>query len=36
MHFPPELLALPTIEAEPWLKIDSNENILIEGPARVI
>ena len=33
MLLPPELLALPTIEAEPWLKIDSDENKILEGPA---
>lgn len=30
---PPELAALPTIEAEPWLKVDPNPEMFIEGPA---
>lgn len=33
MPMPPELVNLPTIEARPWFEIDSNEDVLIEGPA---
>jgi lactonase len=30
---PPELDKLPTIKAEPWVLVDNDPNILLEGPA---
>lgn len=30
---PPDLAALPVIEAKPWLKIDSDHDYFLEGPA---
>ena len=30
---PPELAKLPTIKAEPWVLVDDDPNILLEGPA---
>lgn len=30
---PPELVNLPTIEAEPWFQIDPGSNALLEGPS---
>ena len=30
---PPELVTLPTIEAEPWFQLDPSPDILLEGPA---
>ncbi|HUL23730.1 MAG TPA: SMP-30/gluconolactonase/LRE family protein [Thermodesulfobacteriota bacterium] len=30
---PPELANLPTIKAEPWVLVDKDPNILLEGPA---
>jgi lactonase len=30
---PPELQKLPTIKAEPWVLVDKDPNILLEGPA---
>ncbi|MFC1869397.1 SMP-30/gluconolactonase/LRE family protein [Thermodesulfobacteriota bacterium] len=30
---PPELLNLPTIEAEPWLQVDPDPAVILEGPA---
>ena len=30
---PPELVKLPTIKAQPWVMVDSDPSILLEGPA---
>ena len=30
---PPELKHLPTIKAEPWLLIDKDPSVFLEGPA---
>jgi len=30
---PPELAKLPTIKAEPWVLVENDPNILLEGPA---
>jgi lactonase len=30
---PPDLVALPTIKAEPWLQIDTNPSVTLEGPS---
>jgi lactonase len=30
---PPELARLPTIKAEPWVLVENDPNILLEGPA---
>ncbi len=30
---PPELAKLPTIKAEPWVMVENDPNILLEGPA---
>ena len=33
MPIPPELLNLPTIEAEPWFQVAPSTDVLLEGPA---
>ena len=30
---PPELVGLPTIEAEPWFQVDSSTDAFLEGPV---
>jgi lactonase len=30
---PPDLVNLPTIKAEPWLQVDSDLQVMLEGPA---
>ena len=30
---PPDLKALPTVTAEPWLQVDERPNVILEGPS---